>query len=367
MPLTAADAIAPAFQHAKRQLLQPFRFGQWARLALVGLLAGEMGSAGGCNFHFNAPWPHHTQKSEQFLGAVWPSHLANHPAQLVGLILILTVVGMGFALLMIYVNSMMRFILFDSIVAKECHIRQGWAHRKQQGLRYFVWQIVFMLVSIAAFLILIGVPVAFAWMLGLFTHPSEHLLPLILGGILLFLLFVVLVVVLAVVQVMTKDFVVPQMALEDLSAVEGWGRLWLWLKGEKIGYLGYIGMKIVLAIGVGIALGMIGVLVLLMLLIPAGGVGLIAVLAGKAAGLTWDFYTIALAVVVGCVLLAALLFAMALISVPAIVFFPAYSMYFLAARYTPLAMLLQPQPVATGEPGSPPLQPPLPPAPAPLG
>ena len=46
MPFSAVDAISPAFEHTKRQLFQPFRIGQWVRLALVGLLAGELGSGG---------------------------------------------------------------------------------------------------------------------------------------------------------------------------------------------------------------------------------------------------------------------------------------------------------------------------------
>ena len=49
MPISAVDAISPAIEHTKRQLLQPFRFGQWMRLAVVGLLAGELSSGGGCN------------------------------------------------------------------------------------------------------------------------------------------------------------------------------------------------------------------------------------------------------------------------------------------------------------------------------
>ena len=47
---SAVDSIRPAFQHTKQQLFRPFRFGQWTRLALVGLFAGEMSSGGGCNF-----------------------------------------------------------------------------------------------------------------------------------------------------------------------------------------------------------------------------------------------------------------------------------------------------------------------------
>ena len=36
MATSAVDAIAPAFEHTKQQLLQPFQLSQWAKLALVG-------------------------------------------------------------------------------------------------------------------------------------------------------------------------------------------------------------------------------------------------------------------------------------------------------------------------------------------
>jgi hypothetical protein len=354
LPISAVDSINPAFQHAKQQLLHPFRFAQWWRLALVGMLAGEMSSSGGCNTSgLNWPATPHQKGSEQFLGANWPPELANHPGLFAGGIVVLVVLGFSVLLFFLYLNSVMRFILFDSIIAKECHIREGWARRSGAGLRLFVWQILLMLVSFAAVAVLIGVPVASALALGLFRNPGEHLLSLILGGVLLFLLFLMLALVLAVVHVMTKDFVVPQMALEDIGAMEGWRRLWVLLKAEKGGYGGYIGMKIVLAIGTGIALGIVTLIVFLVLLIPIGGAGVIAVLGGKAAGLTWNFYTVALAVAVGCVVFAVFLFAVSLISVPAIVFFPAYSIYFFAPRYAPLAAVMWPQPQTPALPPAP--------------
>src|ERR1051326_8001872 len=233
---------------------------------------------------------------------------------------------------------------------QECHIRKGWADRRQHGRRFFVWQILFTLASLAGFAILIGVPLALAWTFGWLGNPSEHVLPLVLGGIALFFLLIALAALLAVVHVMTKDFVVPQMALENISALEGWRRLWPWLKAEKGGYSGYVGMKIVLAIAAGIAFAIIAMVALLVLLIPLGGFGAVAVLGGKAVGLTWNFYTIALAVLVGCIALAILMFAISLLSVPVIVFFPAYSVYFFAARYVPLAALLWPPPPASFQP-----------------
>lgn len=353
MPVSAVDVINPAFQHAKQQLSQPFRFGQWVRLAFVGLLAGEMGS-GGCNFNYNLPSTSHPHGSHQSVGSAF----GLDPAMLAGLITFFVVAGLVLFVLFTYINSVMRFILFDSIIARECHIRKGWNRHGRHGLQLFVWQILLTLAFFVALAILVGLAAALVWRLDWFAHPGEHLLPLILGGCVALLLLFTLILAFAVVHVMTKDFVVPQMALEDISAVEGWRRLWAWLKAEKAGYSGYIGMKIVMAIGAGIVFGMITLMIFFMLLIPIGGFGLLAVFAGKAAGLAWTFYTIALAVLAGCMALAIFLFAASLISVPAVVFFPAYAIYFFAPRYPVLASLLWPQPPPSETQSSPPSEPP---------
>jgi hypothetical protein len=232
------------------------------------------------------------------------------------------------------------------VVAKQCRIREYWGRRTGPGFRYFLWQIGFLICFLIVLAILVGVPLVIALAGGWFKQPREHMLPLILGGIVMFFVFVGLIISMAVVTVLTKDFVVPQMALEDISAVEGWRRLWAMMKTEKGGYLGYIGMKIVLAIGAGIVIGIAFLIVFLIVLIPVGGVGVAAVIMAKAAGATWNALTITAIIVAGCVVIALLIFLVALISVPAIVFFPAYSIHFFAARYLPLFNLLHPAPPA---------------------
>lgn len=353
MPISAPDVIEPAFRHAKEQLLRPFRFGQWVRLAFVGLLAGEMGSFGGCNFNYPLNTPHTPnapyQGSHAFLGD-FPAQFAQHAALFAGLIAALTVIGIGLLVLFIYIGSVMRFILFDSILARECHIRAGWNRRKEPGFRLFVWRLWFMLATLAALLVVIGVPAAGAWAQGWFTHARDHVLGFVLGGIVLFLVFLFVLVLVAVITVMTKDFVVPQMALENIAVMEGWRRLWEWIKNEKGGYAGYIGIKIVLAIGAAIALLIVTLIAMFALVIIMGLVGVAAFFGGKAAGWTWNPYTIALAVVLGCIALAILMFVAAMIAVPVIVFFPAYSIYFFAPRYAPLASLLSPEPAAPAAP-----------------
>ena len=85
-----------------------------------------------------------------------------------------------------------------------------------------------------------------------------------------------------------------------------------------------------------------------------------------AAGLTWNLYTITLAVVVGTIAIFSLLYVISLISVPAVVFFPAYSIYFFASRYPALDALLYPAP-PPAMPPPPPDPPPLLPTPEPIG
>jgi hypothetical protein len=69
---------------------------------------------------------------------------------------------------------------------------------------------------------------------------------------------------------------------------------------DKGPYAGYVLMKIVMALGVAVVVGIIAFIVIVILLIPVGGLGAAVVLAGKAAGLQWNLYTITLAVMAWC-------------------------------------------------------------------
>jgi len=340
VPATAVDFISLAFEHTKQQLFRPFRLGQWARLAVVGLFAGEMGSAGGCHVNIprNALHPRYYLAGSNFFPGL-------DPVLLIPLIVVAAVAVPILWLLFLYISSHMRFVLFDSVIAKKCSIRRMWQGRRGPALRYFVWQIVFSLVTLGVIAAILGIPALIALTLGWFTEPREHLPGLILAGALVFFVLFFAMVLALCIYVFTKDFVVPQMALEGITPFEGWSRLLPMLEAEKGKYAGYAGVKVVMAIGAGVAIGIAGLIVLVVLFIPLGGLGLISVLAGQAAGLTWNVLTITLAIVAGCVFLLVLFYLVSLIAVPAIVFFPAYSIYFFAARYRPLANLIYPPPV----------------------
>jgi hypothetical protein len=183
LPISPVDAINPAFHHAKQQLLKPFRLGQWARLALVGLLAGEIGSGGGCSF--NWPAPRHSKPSGHVVNTAFPFPLAHHLGWNAELITSLVFAGIGLFLLFLYISSVMRFILFDSVITKQCHIRQRWTRHRGHGLQFFGWQLLLAMASFAGVVLIIGFPLAGAWTLGWFNYPRDHVLPLVLSGVLL--------------------------------------------------------------------------------------------------------------------------------------------------------------------------------------
>lgn len=340
MPTTAVDSIALALEHTKQQLFKPFRIGQWTKLAFVGLLAGELG-ANGCNrSNFQFP-PHPHPGGPPHVG--WPGPFGIDPALLFGFIASAVIASLAVGIILMYVSSVMRFILFDSVILRECHIRWGWSRRLGPGWRYFVWKLLYLLLILGVVAVFIGIPAALAFANGWFKAPKEHLAPLVLYGIILFFAFFIFFLATALIFLLTKDFVIPQMALENIGVIEGWRRLWPMMTADKGAYTAYVVMKIVLAIVAAIVTGIATLILGLIIAVPSIALGALAVLTGKSAGLAWTPQTIALAIVIGCILLAVFLYLVSLIYVPAIVFFPAYSIHFFAARYPRLNMALYPR------------------------
>ncbi len=343
MPTSAVDAISPALQLAKERLFRPFRFAQWARLALLGLATGEISSAGGCpSSSFHVPAPTTTGNASRELLPLAGILKGMDHVHLAILITGLIVAGAILLLTFLYINSISRFILFECVLTGRCLLREGWEKWQPQGRRFFIWQLLLGLVALGGLVVLIGIPAGIAGLLGMTRHSAGHAVAAGLGMVLAVLVAMAYMLVLFVITVLTKDFVVPQMALEPISAMEGWRRLLRMMKSERGSYAGYLGMKLVLAIGAAFIIGIATVIVFLITLIPTGLLTVVLVLVFKGAGVTWNVYTITAAVIAGCFVFAGALYVVAFVSVPATVFFPAYSIYFLAARYPALNAVLHP-------------------------
>ena len=341
-PLSAVDAVSPALDHTRRLLFAPFRFAKWARLAVVTFLSGEMvggGGGGGTGFQFPAP-PPRGGGSEEF------HFLQSSPAErwlteFLPWILLGVVAVFALALLFIYINSVFRFILFDAVLNDRWRLREGWSRWANRGASFFLWQLAYMILFMAVLGAVIGLPILLALQAGWFKQAGQHVGALVLGGLVLLLLVFVTFVGGLVIAVLARDFVVPIMALDDVGAIEGWRRALPLLRGAKLSFAGYIGMKIVLAIAAGILFGILGTIVVLVIVVPLAILGAVLAAAGFFSGLAWTPATIAAAVVFGLAALALLLCVVAFISVPSAVFFQSYTLHFYAGRYPPLAAALE--------------------------
>jgi hypothetical protein len=373
VPVSAVDCVQPAIQHTREQLFRPFRFSQWSRLALVGILAAELRS-GGCSFPTNFNWPQ--TRRHEFAATPFPGLDSFDPARIAefaGLIIAIVVLAFILGLIFLYISSVFRFILFDSVLNKRCSIREGWHRWRRAGRRYFLWQIVLVIAQGLFFGVLIAVPLAIAAALGWFHNLDQHIARTVIGVVVMVLLFLFFLLVAVAVQMLAKDFLVPIMALDDVDFADGWSRLLALIRPEPGNYAVYLLLKFVLGIAAAILFGILALIPAIVIILPA----VLVVVAVHSAGVGWSVATVSLAVTLGTFLFALLIYVVSFVCVPATVFFPAYAIHFLAPRYPKLDAILHPAPPMNAVPASelpplpespPPMEPPpLPPSPEPIG
>jgi hypothetical protein len=373
--LSAVESISPAFARTKQMLFRPFRFGLWARLAVVALITGEAGGWGGGggsipNFNRNPGGDDHwtSRWSGRGYGAAYFLH--ERSWEQIQPYLGWIALGVGLALvvmlLWIYSDCVYRFILLDAVVSGQCRLREGWRRWRTPGRRYFVWAIAFGFGAFFLVAFVAGVPVLLAYRAGWFEKPDENIGVLIGGGILLVLAVMVLVAGLAIIDMLGRDFLVPVMAFEEVGAVDGWRRLLAMTSAEKLAYAGYALMKIVLAMGGAIVFAIVDLIVIVILLIPLGLLGLAGYLIDKAAGFRWDLSTGLLLGALGLLVVAGILYVIGFVYAPGLVFFQSYALEFFASRYPLLGSKMFPQsPTIMPPPLIPSGEPLLPPEPSP--
>lgn len=334
--ISSVDCIGPAFTLMRKRLFEPFRFAYWSRIAVLGLLAGELSSSGNGGGGGRSGGAHRASGAHAF-DPTWITQHWN---------VILWGIAGAFAigLLLFYVGSVLRFVLYEAVLRDKARIREGFARWKDQGFEYFSFRLMLVVPYAALAIYLVGLPVLKIIKAGGGGPEIVTAIAQLIGAV---LTVVLLGIMLAVVLVLTKDFVVPQMMFEGISCVQGWGRLWPQIKADPMSFVAYILLKIGLAIVAAIAF-VIGLVILAVVAaIPLGIAGVAGVLAFKAVGGG------ALAIA-GAVLLAlfigipAIIYCVGFVGAPITVFFPAYSIYFFASRYRPLYDELYPQP-ATGD------------------
>jgi hypothetical protein len=273
---------------------------------------------------------------------------------IIAAVLIIAGVSLVLLLLFTYIASILRFVLFDATLTGRHRIREGWRMWRERALPYFRLQILTFIGFFGGLLILVGVPCGLFYRTGVFTShhwTPEHVMLAVVAA----LLGVAWVISVALFVTLSKDFVLPMMALEGIDWDEGWHRLRPMLMTQKKDFAVYILMKMVLAMAGAMLLAIAFFLCLLAFGIPIGILGAIAYF-----GMNITIATLGGKLLLALAVLVLILLTVSagtLLAAPLAVFFPAYSICFFESRYQPLHQVLYPS--------APPEAPPLPPEPTP--
>lgn len=312
-------------------------------MAVVAFFAGEFASSG---FHFGVPGGggggggEHTNKNFLANSPDWDVFRHILPWILIGALALVVLI-----FVLLYVHAVFRFILFDSVLSGRCSIRQSWRRRQNQGTRYFVWLIIYELLILLALFVVIGLPLLGLWRAGIFSNAGEHVVLLVLVIFLMLMAFLVLLLLSWVIGTIVKDFLIPVMALEDVSVAQAWRSYKPTLVQQKGSAAAYLGMKILLAMMLGIIVGIVSLFAFLILLIPSA-VYFLAAVGMMSTGTTGMVVGVLLVVLGGIALFALILGISGGLSVPVAVFFQSYALHYVGSRYQRLGELLWPAPMS---------------------
>jgi hypothetical protein len=347
--LSALDAFSPAMSRVSSMLFKSFRLRTWLKMGFIGLLGGGVIGSGG-NFNFRAPVMHPNRVPSGSGPAGNPleelGHILRsiHVADYAHAIMIAIVIGVALSLIFLYLFCRFRFVLFDSIITQQPEVSRGWRLYASQANRFFGFWLVFRLVQLGAIALIIGVPLWNAYKSGALSGDGSLYVLLKLAAEIA-LAAIAAALVFAIISTLMKDFIMPIMALDNLTLGDSWSALWRVVASEPRAWAGYLGMKLLLAIGASIALlvaGTVAVLPALLLIgIPTGILVGIGVLVLKLASLS---AAIPIFVIAGLLAAAGCLCVYMLLTAPISVFFASYAFYFFGGRYPKLGALLWPQP-----------------------
>lgn len=339
-------------------MFRPFRFAFWARMAILGFLTGEFASGG---FNFPSGFPHPGSSG----GSHGPTHSPTlHPGwftpqHIIGLVVVFGLVLLVVVLIFVYISSVLRFVLFDTVLHGDPHIAAGWRKWRPAGRKFFVWQLLVTFLGWCLLLACVGLPLLLLYTghhLGFWFIDATAVAVLVLSV----LSWIVFALAFGIVIVLAKDFVVPIMALEGVGWQEGWNRFFAIARGHASEYVLYLVMKIVLRIAAGIGHGLLMFMLILILIVPGivAGVAGVAIAAGATTAVKALLITLG---IVGAIFVLLFVIAFsAFIGAPIAFYFPAYAIYFFAGRYAPLGQIMFPPPPAPPSVEPIPEPPPLP-------
>jgi hypothetical protein len=336
--LSATQAISPAIDRTKNYLFRPFKLSTYLKLATVACLT-EGGSSG-----FNSNFPSGNHGSS--IPSSFPSF--NLSSEVIALIVIGVLVCIAIGLYLSYLICRLRFAYFHCLAHQIKEIRPGWRLYRTQGMRYFIASIIIGL-SFLFVLVLVALPFVFGFIRLYQSSQSGE--PYSVGGFFLLLLpcigiVICLCLVAYAVNAVLHDFILPHMALENLTVLQSWAAAWPRIRVEKGSFALYLLMRAILpfAAYIGLVIVMIIPMVIVIGILVLTGVGFHAAFEGATGVIA--FIGIFIEVVLGIIGLSFMLILGFGLGGPIATWIRNYALLFYGGRYQVLGNILSPPPPA---------------------
>ena len=327
-PLSALDAIAPAWNHTRRLLLTPR---SWRLLLKIGAVA-FFANMGGCNFG-------------SFPG---PGHVPNLPSSAVAPMLAMALIVGGvtllFGLAFFYFSSRLQFVLFEVVLRRDTTVAPIW---RRYGRATWYWmglQLAFFaiaLLCIAPFLIPIVLHFVHSPHAGVDMEP-QNMGAFFLAVLGFILIAIFILILMAAGYTLLHDFGLPFMALEGTPLAKTVRRVASLVRAEPGQVLLYLIMRVVLMFAGTFILELVLAAGLLIALLPLGGMAAILWVALHQAGTAGYVFMVAGWVLLGGIFLALMFVACIMMFGYLNAFLQAYTLYFLGGRYPLVGSYIEP-------------------------
>lgn len=161
------------------------------------------------------------------------------------------VLGLALYLLMLWLGSRGEFQFYHNVTTGRAEVVVPWHAYRSHGNSLFLFRLGLLAAGLLVVLPLLAVG---GWSgYGMLVGGEARAVPLILFSVACVLL-VVVSLVWAVISKLTRDFVVPVMAMRTVSCREAWGAVGRWVASDPGTVLLFLLFQFVLWIGVGIVL-----------------------------------------------------------------------------------------------------------------
>jgi hypothetical protein len=331
-PLSAIDAISPAWTHTRNLLWAPRSWRLLLKIGFVAVLA-QMAS-----FNFSS--------NNSFHGPINHVHHVVPPAVMAAIVagfVALAIVGFLVWAAIFYVGSRMQFVLFEVVLRRDTQIGPIWSRYSAATWRWIALKLAFLAVALVAL-----APILAPMFVHVFrtmphlTGDPHQMIGFVAGMLGFGMVLFTLGLLLGAAYRLLVSFALPSMALESTTLRETVRRVFGLAQAEPVDIFLFLLMNLLLSMACAAVISIGAALLLAVAAIPLGGAAGLLWVALHNAGVAGHAVLYGGLIVLGLVLLAVVIVAVVMACGYFYTFLQAYALYFLGGRYPKVGAYLEP-------------------------